>query len=167
MKDAQFISELLLLLIEGRQIGFDQETLDAAYGKYEDLEELDPPVDPEEVKERLQSAKEYLLGMETANECVKEYAGTLAAFYTLWAAVTLHRVALPVAPADFARAFAEFREMVNRFESEEDKAALLNGADAVKFKRAAEFLAGYRGASTDLTPRVKRLAALLGFIRGE
>jgi hypothetical protein len=39
MKDAQFISELLLVLIEETQHGFDQEMLDAAYAKYDDLEE--------------------------------------------------------------------------------------------------------------------------------
>src|SRR5437870_774607 len=36
MKDAQFMSELALVIIERKQHGFDQEMLDAAYGRYDD-----------------------------------------------------------------------------------------------------------------------------------
>ena len=72
MKDAQFISELLLVLIEKKQIGFDQEELDDAYAKYDDLEELEVPIDPDEIKESLVEGKEYLIAMQDKNGCVKK-----------------------------------------------------------------------------------------------
>lgn len=166
MKDAQFISELLLLLIERRQVGFDQQKLDAAYAMYDDLEEADIHFNPDDLKEELEGAKQYVLAMQETNGCVKTHAGTLTAFYTLWAAVVLHRDRLPE-PAGFARIFADFREKVDEFESAPDKAALLNGPDREKFTRASLFLEGFRGATTDLGPRTKRLDALLGFVQAQ
>jgi hypothetical protein len=166
MKDAQFISELILMTIERKQLGFDQQSIDEAYSKYDDLDELDQPVDPDEVKERLAAAKEYLSVMQDTNGVVKDHAGTLAAFYTLWAAVTLHRNVLPEGAA-FAAIFADFKNKVDEIEATENPDPLLNGPNARKYKRASDFLQGFRGASTDLTPRAKRLDALLAFVRGE
>ena len=77
--------------------------------------------------------------------------------------ITLHRSLLPQ-PTEFAGVFAEFREKVESLADASDKAALLNGPDSANYKLAAEFLQGYK-ASTDLTPRVKRLQALVSFIR--
>lgn len=39
MKDSQFISELLLILLEEKVIGFDQDYLDDSYAKYDNPEE--------------------------------------------------------------------------------------------------------------------------------
>jgi hypothetical protein len=166
MKDAQFISELLLLLIERRQVGFDQQSLDAAYANYDDIEEADLPINEDDIREQLADAKQYLLDMQEANGCIKGYAATLAAFYTLWAAVVLHREVLGEA-GPFARVFADFRQKVQELESAADRAAILQGPDGLRYKWASEFLDGYRGASTDLGPRTKRLEALLAFVRGE
>jgi hypothetical protein len=167
MKDAQFMSELLLVLIESKQFGFDQQMLDAAYAKYDDLDEVeDVPINPDEVNEKLENAKDYLLEMQETNEVVRRHANTLAAFYTLWAAVVLHRDSLPDA-RDFANLFREFREKTAEIEASPDNTVLLQGPEGAKYRHAAEFISGYRGASTDLGPRAKRLEALLGFIRGE
>ena len=165
MKDAQFISELTLLVIENSQTGFDQQTLDTAYAKYDDLEEADLAVDPDDVKERLNSAKDYINAMQDENGCIKAFAATLTAFYTLWAAVVLHRDVLPTA-SEFASLFSNFYKRVDELGTATDKAPLLTGNHAAQYKRAAEFLEGYR-ASTDLSPRTKRLEALLGFVRGD
>src|SRR5205823_4880623 len=91
MKDAQFISELLLVLIENTQLGFDQEVLDAAYARYDDLEEADVDLDEDELKERLADVKSYLLAVQEKGGCVKAYATTFAVFYTLWAVIALYR----------------------------------------------------------------------------
>lgn len=167
MKDAQFISELLLIIIENEQLGFDQQALDAAYAKYDDPDELeDLPVNPDEVKDKLQATKEYILAMIEADESVRRSANTFAAFYTLWAAVALHRDLLPEA-AEFAKHFVTFRAMIDKVQATKDPAVLFQGAEAENYRLAAAFLTGYRGASTDLVPRSTRLAALLEFVRGQ
>jgi hypothetical protein len=88
----------------------------------------------------------------------------LAAFYTLWSAVVLNRDELPE-PDVFATTFEKFRERIEELERSEDKTALLTGREAARYKRPNEFLESYRGPSTDLAPRTRRLNALMNYVR--
>ncbi|OWK36341.1 hypothetical protein FRUB_08904 [Fimbriiglobus ruber] len=164
MKDVQFISELVLVIIEGKILGFEQQDLDAAYAKYDDPEELEEPIDTDDVKDKISDVKQYLLDMQDTNGCVKRISTNLGVFYTLWAIVSLHMGKLPLAP-DLARKFVTFKEAVDTFNDSTEKAILLSGVDAAKYKLAEEFLQGYR-ANTDYTPRLKRQQALLAYIEG-
>ena len=139
MKDAQFISELLLVIIDQRQKGFDQDALDTAYGKYDDITELDEPIEPDDIKEQMSNAKQYIDAMQGVNSCVKKYASSLAVFYTLWAAVVLHRDRLPD-PSRFAAIFADLREKVEQLKGAEDRASLLTGDKTAKYDIANTFL---------------------------
>jgi hypothetical protein len=159
MKDAQFMSELVLMIIEKKQHGFDQEMLDAAYGRYDDLEEADTEINPDEVKEMLIAARDYLIAAQDCNGCIKDNITTFGAFYTVWALVALHRADLPDA-GTFSVSLKGFIEKVKALDASSDKAALLTGEDGESFKLPMDFLESYRGASTDLTPRQKRLEAL-------
>lgn len=164
MKDAQFISELLLVIINNSMMGFDQDALDAAYARYDDLDELEEPLDEDAFLQQLGDAKEYIAAMQNTNGCVKDYASQLASFYTLWSAVVLHRELLPEA-TEFAELFALFRRRVDELDKAEDKTPLLTGENAVLFRRPSEFLNYFRGASTDLVPRSRRLESLLSFVQ--
>lgn len=162
MKDAQFISELLMVLIEKRQIGFDQQVIDAAYAKYDDLEELDLPISPDEIKEQLDELKTFLYDAQQWNACVKQYANTFTAFYTLWALVVLYWDNLPEAP-EFADEFASFMARVRELdaiESFEERANRIQSPGGEAYRRPLEFLQASKGANTDITPRAKRLEAL-------
>jgi hypothetical protein len=140
MKDAQFMSELLLVVIERKQSGFDQQALDDAYARYEEVEDADLPIDPDEIKSKVADAKQYLLEMQKQNGCIKEHAKTLAVFYTLWVAVVLHGDYRPEAHS-FAALFADFRTLV-------DSAAIPNVKrsdaddpdlkDVIKFQQATK-----------------------------
>lgn len=165
MKDAQFISELLLVAIEGRQAGFDQSALDDAYARYDDVEDVEPPIQTDEVSETVANAKQYLLAMQTANGCVKTHASTLAVFYTLWSLVVLHRAELPE-PSTFAPLFAAFKQRVDKV-AEDPKlpnTAVEGSPEAKAHTRAEAFAAASRGATTDLAPRQNRLEALRGHL---
>lgn len=166
MKDAQFMSELVLMVIEKRQHGFDQDMLDAAYGRYDDLEEADVEVNPDEVKETLVAARDYLVATQDSNGCIKDHVATFGAFYTVWALVVLYRAELPEVPS-FAARLKDFMEKTRVLDASDNKAALLTGEGGAAFKRPMEFLEAYRGASTDLTPRAKRLEAMRAFFRNE
>ena len=166
MKDAQFLSELLLLLIEHKQHGFDQDHLDAGYAKYDDIDEAELDLDPDEVSEQLTTAKAYLNEMQSVNGCVKEAGRTLAAFYTLWAVVVLHRPEL-LPSTDFAVEFADFMGKVNELKAADDPTSILSGSQGEAYRLPNDFLQGYLGATTDLAPRARRLTALLSFVRGQ
>jgi hypothetical protein len=164
MKDAQFISELLLVVIDNAMRGFDQDTLDDAYGKYDDIEDLADTVDIDEIKQRVSDGKQYLLEMQNANGCVKKHASSLSAFYTLWSLVILHRPALPDARR-FADLFADFWACVKQISQEDDQSQLFSGESAALYQAASKFNEANKGATTDLTPRAKRLDAILDYIR--
>ena len=166
MKDAQFMSELILMVIEKKMHGFDQDMLDVAYGKYDDLEESDVEVVPDAVTDAVASARDFLAAAQNSNGCVKEYVSAFGAFYTVWALVVLHRTDLPDV-VGFALRLGDFMEKVRTLDATEDKAAFLSDVGNAPFKRPMEFLEAYRGASTDLAPRTKRLAALRAFFRNE
>ena len=85
MKDHQFISELLLIVIEQSVHGFDQDWLDESYAKYDAPDDLDSlvAVDTDDVQQRFSQCKDFLRRMEQHNEAVTKYADRLATFYTL------------------------------------------------------------------------------------
>lgn len=166
MKDTQFLSELLLIIIEKKQHGFDQDMLDTAYGRYDDLEEADVELNPDEVKETLTYAKEFLVAVQDNNGCIKDHIATFGAFYTVWALLILYRTDFTDIQ-NFASRLKEFMEKVKQLDTCEDKTTLLSSPNGAAYKRPMEFLEAYRGASTDLVPRTKRLEALRAFFRGE
>jgi len=86
MQDVQFISELLLVSIEQKIHGFDQDVLSEKYAKYDDnLEDASIKDAEDEIKERFARTKECVQEMEKTNNCVSYHTTALQNFYTLWA----------------------------------------------------------------------------------
>lgn len=52
MKNVQFISELPLILLENKIVGFDQDYLDQMYAKYDELEDIEDIFDLDNYRER-------------------------------------------------------------------------------------------------------------------
>ena len=163
MKDAQFVSELLLVLIDRRMFGFSQDHLDDSYGKYDDLDEPTCSLDADRVLAGLDEAKSYLAAMQSRNGCVKKYASTLAAFYSLWAIVVLHREHLGE-PTAFADIYEDFMSLVKEVKSTDDPSSLIAGPRRADYKLADDYYNAGRGASTDFAQREKRLKAMLAFV---
>lgn len=76
MKDHQFISELLLVVIEKSIHGFDQDWLDECYAAYDVPDDPDSKVsiDSEGIEIEFASCREFIGKMELTNHCVSEYA---------------------------------------------------------------------------------------------
>lgn len=163
MKEVQFISELILVVIEGKQSGFDQQALDEAYAKYDDLDDTDSAINPDDVLERMNEVKNFLIAIEDTNGCVKDHATTFGTFYTLWSLVALSRKELPNAKV-FAAKFVDFVKKVDKLNTLENRRELLSGRDADVYADPSAFLEASKGASTDLAPRQKRLEALKRFV---
>lgn len=155
MADTQFISELMIVLIAGSPVGFDQDAIDAVYGKYDELESVED-FNEAAFSASLLRTKEYLLEMEKAGNVVTRFARTLTHFYTLWSVIALNPVQFPDsvnAPTTAAK-YQAFIELVNAISAEETPAgaqalAALNPDPAAYYENA-------RGASTDLKPRQER-----------
>jgi hypothetical protein len=163
MKDAQFMSELLLVLIDGHQIGFSQEALDDAYAKYDDIDEADETIDVDEIMQDLEGAKQYLLELNLINGCVRESARAVASFYTLWVVIALYRESFE-SIADFATKYATFMDKVGEIRASTFDPATLSGPNAAAYRLPNEYAKGLSGASTDIGPRNRRLSALLEFL---
>lgn len=149
MKDAQFVSELLLLTIEKQQVGFDQETLDEAYGKYDEIDSDTVSINTDDVTTKWEGVKSYIREMQADNSCITDYANTFARFYTLWALIVLHGSALPSAK-EMAPKFEAFMREVDNPQTQD--------ARCIAFRYASA------GASTDLGPRMLRLENMLAYI---
>lgn len=163
MKDAQFISELALVVLEKKQSGFDQNHLDEAYAKYDDAEDEGTPLDTDEFSEQMAKNKSFLMQMNAINGAVKTSASTVGAFYTLWSLLVLHHGEIPP-PAELAEKYAVFVNLAAkiRFGVIEPE---LDGLGTPNYEAAVAYANALQGAHTDFTPRNIRLQALLQAMR--
>jgi hypothetical protein len=155
MQDAQYVSELMAVLLERQVIGFDQMALDELYAKYDHPEDLDNPLDTEEFDARFEALKEFLRRVEDNGAAVTRNAPNLAHFYSLWAWIALCPD-LPE-PDKFAEAYGKFMETVQSYGSGQDDATRDSGILEVV---AQQYVEASRGATTDLSPRAIRFEAL-------
>lgn len=158
MMDAQFISELLIVILEGKVLGFDQDVLNEMYAKYDDIAESAPELNEDEFLGRVEQVKSVLAQMERVNQAVTQHAKGFGNFYTLWALLAL-TPALP-APSDIATRYAAFMGRVAELAEQENVQAFLETHPGADYGRAFTYLENTRGASTDLAQRVARLEAL-------
>ncbi len=155
MVDVQFISELMLIVLENKILGFDQNTLDDFYAKYDEPAETVPALDIDDFDERFSKIRGVLVKMKSY-EAVSSYSKGFGNFYTLWALVALS-VGLPN-PKELARPYTDFMKQVSLLRKEQDLEAFLQNNE--KYALPLTYHRNSRGASTDLNPRTERFKAL-------
>lgn len=158
MIDAQFISELMFVVLEQSMMGFDQDALDDLYAKYEEPSETSPELDQEEFQQRFSATRNYIVNMNEEEGVVSEYARGFGHFYTLWAFAAITED-LP-APSVAAQRYKAFMQRVNTLVSQEDLDEFIRKDEAGEYTLSFTYLTNSRGASTDLGPRAERLRAL-------
>ena len=146
------------MILEGQVLGFDQDSLDDLYGKYDDPSETLPELDQDEFLQRFTAVKNYLIEMNGQEGIVARYVKGFGHFYTLWAFVALTKD-LPSAPT-IADRYKGFIEKVQTLAEQTDLEAFLRDAEAGEYTVPLTYLTSSRGASTDLGPRTQRLDAL-------
>ena len=165
MIDAQFISELILVVLENGISGFDQDALDVLYGKYDAPDEEDlPDWDAEVVLKRFRKVKSYIVDMDKENATIQTYASSFGHFYTLWALIALAKK-LPPAKT-LAATYAEFMGRVQKLVEQRDVEAFLKKAKKEEYALPFAYFTNSRGATTDLKPRLERLKALQAALLG-
>jgi hypothetical protein len=107
MKDVQCISELLIVLLKNRIIGYDQDALDDIYAEYDSPHETFPDFNENEFKKRLEFTKDYILRIENYNNAITKHARGFSNFYSLWAFIVLNLNYLNP-PENIAESYSEF-----------------------------------------------------------
>lgn len=158
MADVQFISELLMVQILQRVVGFDHDQIDGFYAEYEDIGEVGEFVEDDFIA-GIAFTKAYIARMLESVPDIKNSLKVQAHFYSLWTYLTLNGPRL-VAAEVLAPAYAQFLSDV--------AVALDDPADRpftstdIAYARAVNgYAADTRGASTDTTPRENRHTAMV------
>lgn len=171
MLDSQAISELLLVVLDNSMQGFDQDALDDAYAKYDDLtpdpdepESLGAFRTEEDFLDALQQTKTYVLEMIRGEASLTTYSRTIGNLYTLWSVVALRQTELGTA-AEAAAKYRDFMTRVDKVREAPDLKGLVQSTAATDLEGPITYWTNLRGASTDLGPRQKRFEALLAALR--
>ncbi len=155
MKDVQFISELLTVILKNRILGFDQDSIDDIYAEYDAPHETFPAFSEEDFKSRLEFVKKYISNMEDHNSAVSRYARGFANFYSLWTFVVLNQKHLQ--PAEIvAERYSKFMAKVETLARERAPEKFLkeHGNDA--YSKAYTYFRNAIQASTDQSQREAR-----------
>lgn len=158
MKNVQLIAELLLIILDKKIVGFNQDYLDDMFAKYDAPEETVETFDEEAYKKERTRIKNYLTQMEAHNACVSNQAKTANNLYTLWALVALSSN-LPEANI-LAQRYVAFVAEVNNFVVAEDPEQLIPANVAPIVQHAFTYYKNSKGASTDFGQRNERLTSL-------
>jgi hypothetical protein len=181
MKDVEFISILMLLILEKRFVGFPQSDIDVLYGRYnfelselpdnEDDLELDPDDDDpylfltkedvEAFENRFSYLKDFVSKMEEENQCITHHAKRLTTdLYSLWALLALSNIADNRTPQEMAGIFDSFLSQVD-----EVFVAVKQGDDITTYPDVImTYTYSSMGAATEEDHRKKRHDSLLSFI---
>lgn len=159
MKDVQFLSELLIILLKGQVQGFDQNEINVVYADYEDPLEFDPDFDELEIKNKFVVTRKYIVGMENSNSCVSEYAKDFKDFYSLWSLVALNNNSMPAANL-FASAYSDFMGKVNFQKNQESLDPSERDLNQQVDDNVNKYYRNSLGASTEPPQRKERYIAL-------
>jgi hypothetical protein len=166
MRDVQFLSELLIVLLKNDVGGFNQDEIDEFYANYEIPTETIPSFNEEEIRNRWTKAKRYLLALECKDSVVTIYAKDFINLYTLWAVVINNFANLP-SDVDFAEKYTKFMVDVIKFKNQEYFDKVMNNEESPEFPQSHKYYQNSIGASTEAPQRKERNGALTDFLFGE
>ena len=155
MRDVQFISELLIVLMKKDVVGFDQDEINYYYANYDNLADLNTSFDEEELKRAFENTKAYLLALQDKDSIVSKYARDFTNFYSLWAVVALNIDSLP-SIEEFAQKYSSFMEQVNKYKDEAYMTRVLSGEEKPSETLSIEYYKNSMGASTEPPQRQER-----------
>jgi hypothetical protein len=166
MADVQFISELMTVTIRAAIDGFDQDTLDETYAEFEDLTEH-PSFIEDDFRSSFETTKQYVTELSALHPDLVDFFKNQGHFYTLWGYLTIERTRRPV-PAEFAARYLKFlmavTDIIGQLRSDEELP--IPSDDTPEGRAIFSYALNARGASTDLSPRQTRHAALVTAMHG-
>jgi hypothetical protein len=160
MRDVQFISELLMIVISKDVRGFDQFDIDQFFAEYDDLTiQEDDGFDETEVKILFAKVRDFINQMILANPDLMEWLRYVRDLYSLFASLVLCPTLLDYNPEVLAGRYARFMSRLAQFGTRDPESVQ---QDALEPQDAHAFLyySNGIGASTDKAQRLSRHEAL-------
>ena len=154
MQDVQFVSELLVILIEKKISGFDQYHITEIYATYDDIFDTEHAFEKSSYLAEKEQVKRYILKMAENNEGIVKWTKSFTNFYTLWALVALFGDKLPDSKK-LASKYKIFMEKVDSITEEIEPQNLPNQDRCVY-----TYHSNSHGASADIKKRNARLDSL-------
>ncbi len=155
MADVQFLSELLIVLLRGDVGGFDQEEISEYCAQYDNLSDLEIPIDEDEVRRRFERTKCFLLEMERHYQTVSKYAHDFTNFYTLWSVVALDHDNLPECEG-FNLKYSGFMDQVNKYKDADYFGKVMRGEETPADPDSFRYYQNSVGARTEPPQRRER-----------
>lgn len=164
MQDVQFISELMKIVIDKDNAGFDQNALDDVYALYDDLSEVED-FSEDDFTDTFTRARSFVLSIIERKPEIKEFTKTAYNLYTLWAYIVIGADDARIADAaTFADNYLKFlidaaayaaagSPLHNEYRSSYEEAVAVYGTNS-------------RGATTELPQRTNRYRALVQAMTG-
>lgn len=169
MKDTQFVSELLMLIIKNDINGFSQDVIDNYYAYYDDIELIEEDSEREEfdelrkdieydlVESDFKKTIEYINSMNNENNCVVDFSRSFTHFYSLFSLIIISGNEKLGDSKEVANKYHKFMSLVNDY--------IKNPKDSeIKDERIINYAVASSGASTDLPRRTKRYHSLKEYI---
>ncbi len=163
MRDVQFLSELLIVLLKGKVGGFDQEEITEYYATYEDLADLQEPFDEHVLRHQWDRAKKYLLQLEELGSVANCYASDFTNFYSLWAVICLNFDKLPT-PGEFCTRYSAFMQEVGKFKDKDYFEKVQRGEVKPTTCEPIKYFQNSIGASTEPPQRQGRHNVLMAVL---
>ncbi|MEW6053544.1 MAG: DUF262 domain-containing protein [Nitrospirota bacterium] len=139
MKDVQCISEILIVFLKNRVLGYDQDRLDDIYAEYDSPHETLPDFQEEDFRKDLAFTKDYILRMEAHNAAITNHAKGFGNFYSLWAFVALNRKSADL-PEKTAERYSAFMEKVTALSKADNMEKLLQESEQSHYQDAYQYL---------------------------
>lgn len=158
MKDVQFISELMMVLLREDIAGFSQDDIDEHYAKFDTPSEADPSFSEEDFSERFDCLKNWILDLENNGNVVTSFGKSYTNFYSLWSFAASLKCLPPAAP--FAAVYKGFMEKVTLILKADSIEEYASGDNAPIYREALNYAQSARGANTELPQRTARHKAL-------
>lgn len=165
MKNVQFISELLLMLLENEFVGFNQDYIDKMYAKYDELEEdmlIYSSLD--EYSEKKKIIKSNIINMNNYNSCIDLYCKTGVNQYTLWSFFAFNDSKEISVVADLYSSFMKAVESFVEAKTPEDHEIKVDNKIELE---AFKYYKHSKGATTELPQRIARYDALTAILKGK
>jgi hypothetical protein len=182
MKDVEFVSILMLVLLEKDFVGFPQHRIDELYAKYDFVEAELPETEDEAPEEEdsedyfagmnketisefnttFNSCRDLILGMEEENNCITNYKRRITTdLYSLWAAIILDEAVRGLGSETLASRYAKFIEEVYQAFELSKKGEPINDLD----HDVQLYFGNSTGAATEADNRKNRHDALVAFLK--
>lgn len=155
MKDVQFISELLMVILAKKIVGFNHDHITEVYANYDTPSDSELEFEEDSYLSEKERIRTYIEQMENNGGVITKWATTVNNFYTLWSLVALFEEEVPT-PIELATKYDRFMTKVGSMTDEIDPKSLSLPQD----KLAYSYYTNSRGASIDLKQRNERLNTL-------